>query len=314
MITRYESVNLFDSISDEDVSKAISRSNKLYNIIDLINREQDWELPFYDLPLEERRIAFLYGFQKSLNKKRKLVKKFRKAKSAEQIYENIFCVPKYPDEYVEVILFDDHIHFLFDTNIRERFKLPEKQGRLVSFLSDKENLSEYGRKFKGTLSIIDINYPDSNEGAYHERYHGLTYEMPLSQTFEIAGRYWEKLRDKKLELNVQNISDFYMLKQLSAHVESNATYCASNYVDYDKLYGDPFKKIFETLRLFYPEYIENEWTVQGAPSRLLGSVTKIYSRISNIFFRLNGADKKKVLLYSELLMYNELEKLHELID
>jgi len=317
MITSLESIEIFEKINEEKMEKAKVKSDSLADVIKKIDNSEFWALDFYDLPLQDRRIAFLYGFQKSLDRKRSLVRQFEEASSAREIYEKIFSIPLQYDAELDVILFEDHIHFLFDENLKKEFNLPRKEGRHVTLLSDSERFNEYGKQFAGAISIIDRNYPDLKEGAYHERYHGLTYGMPLSQIASIAASYWNGLDKKpRLEPTARNILDFFITKFLSVHIEVNAIYHASGGLDEEKLFsGYHNPTMFQALGIFYPEYLEHNRTVKAsAPARLLGNCARVYNHYTNILRRASTEDRKKIQLCLELLMYNELDKLLDLIS
>jgi len=314
MTTRLKSIELFEKITDQEVEKAAAESSSLADIIRAIDEGRDWALDFYELSVEERKTAFLYAYQQSIQRKRELVSQFKGFKPAD-IFANIFNIPLIRTEGLRAILFEDHIHFLIGAYLKTLFRLPNKQGRLITFLSDSEHLSDYGRYFAGTVSIVDENYDNLEEAAYHERYHGLTNSMPLSQTVDIVGYYWRKLKGKVLEPNSKNVTDFLIMKSLTAHLEVNAMYHTLKGLDQQRLLSAYYHpSIFQVLGIFFPDYVTYTRTIKGgAPAKVISECLKIYRRHLDIMGEINTGNNKKVQLYLELLMYNELEKLPQYV-
>jgi hypothetical protein len=312
MKSRLESVKIFDEISQQEVDEAASKNNNLADIIRDIDEGREWCLKFYDLPLDCRRVAFLYGYKKSLEYKRELVGQFRKTKPRD-VFQAIFSVPLMYFDKVSLVRFEDHMHFILNSVTRERFGLPEKEGRLVSLISDDMNLTYFGRQYAGTVSIIDEKFCSPEEAAYHERYHGLTYELPVSRTTSIAARYWKKHRQRRMAATNQNIHDFLLLKYLATHEEVCAMLHASKDFDEQLFYrGYYMTTLWQGLLAFYPEYMTR--TIKGGNvSKFMGGIQRIYNYYRDLIVSIREADKNKVQLYLELLRHDELKNLPEIV-
>jgi hypothetical protein len=308
MKNRLESVKIFDEISQEEVDEAAGSNNGLADIIRDIDEGKEWCLKFYDLPLACRRIAFLYGYKKSLECKRELVRQFRKTKPRD-IFKAVFSVPLWHFDKVSLVRFEDHIHFLVNSATRDKFRLPENEGRLVSLISDDKNLTYFGRQYAGTVSIIDEEFSSPEEAAYHERYHGLTHDLPVSRTTSIAAQYWKKHRKKQMAATNQNINDFLLLKYLATHEEVCAMLHSSKNFDEQLLYrGYYMTSMWQGLLAFYPEYMTR--TIKGGNvAKFMGGILNIYNYYRDLIVSVREADKNKVQLYLELLRHDELGKL-----
>jgi hypothetical protein len=311
---RLKSIGLFDEeVNEESVRASRALSKSLDSVITAIDEERNWAIRFYDLPLEERKTAYLYAYQKSLERKKELVRLFRGFKPAD-IFANIFNVSLKSKKEVDVILFEDHIHFILELSLKQRFKVKKGEGRIITALLDDENLTDYGRYFEGTVSIVNKNYSNHEEAAYHERYHGLTYDMPLQRLADIIARYWKRVGKARLKPDNGNITDFLIKESVIAHMEANAIYHTSKGLDEDRFLSAYYiPSMFQILGVFFPEYLCR--TIKGGPpSRLVGELVKIYRNYVNILGRTNTNSNKKVQMYLELLRFDELEKLPELVN